>query len=183
MAAPLLLLACAAQAERADRLQPMVVESDGQQAATVDLARKITVVSGHVLITQGTLKVQADRVEVREVGAGRYTALATGQAGEPARYRQKRDRPDEVLEAQAERIEIDGQSERTRFSGAAQLRILRNGVVSDEASAAVIVYDQKTDTLVFEGGERSAARPEAGRARLVFTPRQEAASAPAGAGK
>ena len=32
-------------AERADRLQPMVVESDGRQAASVDLNRKITVLN------------------------------------------------------------------------------------------------------------------------------------------
>jgi lipopolysaccharide export system protein LptA len=175
----LLLGLCAAplcHAERADRLQPMVVESDGRQAASVDLNRKITVLNGNVSITQGTLRILAERVEIREEAPGRFMAQARGSSLQPTRFRQKRDRQDEVVEAESNRVEYDSAAERVRFIGDAKLRVLRNGKVSDEAHAAVIVYDQKADTLVFEGGSppagAAASTPANGRARLVFVPRQ-----------
>ena len=171
-----------AWAERADRSKPMVVESDGKQAATVDLARKISVLSGNVAITQGTLQVKADRVEVKEEANGRYLATATGSDGRPATFRQKRDKLDEHIEADAARIEYDGGAERVKFIGNARLRLLRGGVVSDEASAATIVYEQRTDTLTFDGGAPAGAGSAPGRARLVFVPRESAASEPASGG-
>ncbi len=178
-AASLALLTAPARAERADRLQPMVVESDGRQAASVDLSRKVTVLSGNVTITQGSLLIRAEKVEVREESPGRFVAQAKGTQTQPTRFHQRRDRPEEVIEAEADRVEYDSSAERVRFVGDAKLRILRAGVVSDEANAAVITYDQKADTLVFEGGAPTSTAPQGGRARLVFTPRAEAASEPA----
>lgn len=184
LAGVLALLAGMAQAEKADRSKPMVVESDGKQAASVDLARKLTIISGNVTISQGSLLIRADRVEVREPEPGQYTAVALGLAGQRATFRQKRDKVDEFIEAEADRIEYDGAAELVRCIGAAQLRILRTGEVSDEASAATIVYNQRNDTVVFDGGAPPAAGATPGKARLVFTPRPSAsaASQPAAAG-
>ena len=174
-----------AQAEKADRSLPMEVLSDGKQAATVDLARKVTVVTGHVTITQGTLLIKADRVEVREIEPGRFTASARGAGEQAASFRQKRDRVDEFVEGEAERIDYDGAAEKVHFVGDAHLRVLRAGVPTDEASASTIVYDQRADTIVFEGGSKATPGVAAGRARLVFVPRSDpaasAASAPAAA--
>lgn len=175
-------LATAALAERADRTRPMVIDSDGKQAATVDLNRKVSVLSGNVVITQGTLQVKADKVEIREEAPGRYQATARGTDGRPATFRQKRDRVDEYVEADAERIEYDGNAERVRFIGNAHLRILRGGTVGDEASAATIIYDQRSDTLTFEGGGPANPGGTPGRARLVFVPREAPASEPAAGG-
>lgn len=182
LAAALLLgagMAPAARAETADRSKPMVIESDDQQSATVDLKAKLTVISGNVVITQGTLQIKADRVEFRENPPGRYQANARGSAGKPATFRQKRDRVDEVVEAEAERVEYDGAAEKVRFIGHAKLRVVRPGGPPDEADAAVITYDQRSDTIVFEGSSAAASGPATGRARLVFIPRQaDAASEP-----
>lgn len=168
-----------AQAEKADRNKPLVVESDGKQAASVDLGKRTTTVVGNVVITQGSLQIRADRVEIREDQPGRFQAGARGSADKPASFRQKRDRLDEVIEAEAQRVDYDGAADRVRFSGNARLRILRAGVVSDEATAEAIVYDQPTDTLTFEGGGPATPGAANGRARLVFVPRPaEAASAP-----
>lgn len=182
LAAALLLgagMAPAARAEKADRSKPMVIESDDQQSATVDLKAKLTVISGNVVITQGTLQIKADRVEFRETPPGRYQANARGSASKPATFRQKRDRVDEVVEAEAERVEYDGAGEKVRFIGNAKLRVVRPGGPPDEADAAVITYDQRSDTIVFEGSSAAASGPSSGRARLVFIPRQaDAASEP-----
>jgi lipopolysaccharide export system protein LptA len=169
-----------ARAEKADRSKPMEVLSDGKQAATVDLARKITVITGHVSITQGTLVIRADRVEVREVEPGKFTAVAQGSGEQPATFRQRRDRVDEFVEGEADRIEYDGAGEKVNFIGDARLRVMRGGTPADEASAATIVYDQRLDTIVFEGGGKATPGVAAGKARLVFVPRPaEPASAAA----
>jgi len=171
-------LPVAARAEKADRSKPLVVESDGKQAAQVDLSKRVTTVSGNVVISQGTLQIKADRVEIREESPGKFQAGARGTADKPAVFRQKRDRLDEVIEAEAQRVDYDGSVDRVRFTGNAKMRILRAGVVSDEASAEAIVYDQPTDTLTFEGGSASPGA-SAGRARLVFVPRPAEAAASA----
>ena len=169
----------AAQAEKADRTKPMVVESDGKQSATVDLKTKTTVITGNVVIAQGTLLIKADRVEVREDVPGRYLANARGNPDKPATFRQKRDRVDEVVEAEAARVEYDGANEKVRFIGDAKLRVVRPAGPPDEANAAVITYDQRSDTIVFEGASPAASGAANGKARLVFIPRpSEAASEP-----
>ncbi|MBI5268641.1 MAG: lipopolysaccharide transport periplasmic protein LptA [Burkholderiales bacterium] len=176
-----LVLAAPAGAERADRSKPMEIVSDGQQSATVDLKSRVTVISGNVVITQGTLQIKADRVEVREDTPGRFHATAIGSSGRPATFRQKRDRVDEYVEAEAARVEYDGAAERVRFVGDAQLRVLRPSGPPDEASAAVITYEQRSDTITFEGGAPATPGAAPGRARLVFIPRaaEPAASEPA----
>ncbi|MBQ0960550.1 lipopolysaccharide transport periplasmic protein LptA [Ideonella sp. 4Y11] len=176
--AVLALLACVpVQAERADRTKPLVVESDGKKAASVDLSKRTTTVVGNVVITQGTLQIKADKVDVREDAPGRFSATALGSAAQPATFRQKRDRVDEVIEAQALRIEYDGGADRIRLVGEARMRILRAGQPADEATAAVIVYDQPGDTLTFEGGSPGSSAA-ASRPRLVFVPRAESTEAP-----
>ena len=55
-------------AEKADRTKPMVVESD--QGGTVDLQRQVLVYRGNVVITQGTMLLRADRIEMRETPDG-----------------------------------------------------------------------------------------------------------------
>lgn len=171
------LLGNPAWAEKADRTQPLVVESESKKAVSVDLAKKATVIEGNVAITQGSLQIKADRVEIKEDAQGHFQALATANAGRQASFRQKRDKVNEFMEGLAERIEYDGSAERVRLSGNARLRLIRPGFAPDEASAPVIVYDQKGDTLTFEGstGQPGVSKP----ATLVFVPRAAAASEPA----
>ena len=173
----LIALALPLAAEQADRNLPLEVTSDGKEAAKVDLARRVTTISGNVVATQGTLRVTAATVEVREDERGFYHALAQGG---PATFRQKRDRVNEWVAGQASRIEYDGAAERVRLVGNAKLRLERPGSAGDEATAPVIVYDQRSDTVVFEGGAGGTAS-EPQRARLVFTPRPRAAEPAASA--
>ena len=58
----------AAAAQRADRGKPMVVEAD--RPGTVDLQRQVVVFNGNVVITQGTMVLRAERVELRELPDG-----------------------------------------------------------------------------------------------------------------
>lgn len=166
-----------AQAERADRNKPMVVEAD--RDGTIDTQRGLTVFSGNALISQGTMLIRAERVEVRDPPGGTRTALALGAPGKPATFRQKREGVDEHVEAQAERIEYDGATDTLRFTGQAALRRLRGGSIVDETLGALIVWDNRSETLTVQGGAPSPANPS-GRVRATFGPAApKAASAPA----
>ncbi|MEN9420287.1 MAG: putative lipopolysaccharide transport protein LptA [Pseudomonadota bacterium] len=165
-----------ALAERADRQQPMVIEADRE--GTIDTQRGVTVFSGNALISQGTLLIRAERIEVRDPSGGPRTALALGAPGQLASFRQKRDGVDEHVQAQAERIEYDGGTETLRFIGQAALRRLRGGVVVDETLGARITWNSRTETLAVEGGAPSAANPS-GRVRAIFSPAPAASSPPA----
>lgn len=166
----------AAFAEKADRTKPMVVESD--QGGTIDLQRQVLVYKGNVVITQGTMLLRADRIEMRETPDGYRTASALGAPGKPATWRQKRDGIDETMEGSADRIDFDGRSDTLRFQGNGTVRRLRGAALADEITGAVIVWDNTNEVFRVEGGVASALNP-AGRVRAVLSPRVEAASAPA----
>lgn len=173
-AVPALLLLTAlvspAAAEKADRGQPIVVEAD--RPGTLDLQRQVVVFNGNVQIVQGTLIIRADRIEVREQAGGYRSAVATGVAGQQASYRQKRDGLNEVVEAAADRIEYDARAGTLRFSGAAAVRRLRDGIVADEITGAEIRWDDGAELFSVQGGGPATG----GRVRAVLTPRPEAAA-------
>lgn len=175
VAALLAGLALGAGAEKADRTRQIVIEADNP--GTLDLQRQVSVFNGNVSITQGTMVIRADRVELREMPDGYRAASAIGSAAKPASYRQKRDGVDETVEGSAERIEYDGRTDTLRFLGHGAVRRLRGGTVADEITGSLIVWDAAAEVFRVEGGPASAASP-GGRVRAVLTPR-EAASAPA----
>lgn len=172
----LVLAALPAWAERADRSKPMVVEAD--RPGTVDLQRQVVVFNGNVVITQGTMVLRADRVEMREMADGHRAASAIGSSGRPASWRQRRDGLDEVVEGTAERIEFDGRADTLRFVGQGAVRRLRAGVVADEITGATIVWDNLAEVFKVEGGSPTATNPS-GRVRVVLSPRAASAAASA----
>ncbi|MGC4078691.1 MAG: lipopolysaccharide transport periplasmic protein LptA [Rubrivivax sp.] len=178
----LALLCAAAVAERADRERQMVVEAD--RPGSVDLQRQVVEFNGNVVITQGTMIIRADRVELRETSDGYRAATALGTPGHQASYRQKRDGVDEIVEGQADRIEYDGRADTLRFIGNGAVRRLRGSIVSDEITGSQIVWDNTAETFNVAGGQTTSANPS-GRVRAVLSPRADgsasAASAPASA--
>jgi lipopolysaccharide export system protein LptA len=176
-----LCAAGAAQAEKADRGKPLIIEAD--RPGTLDLQRQVMVFSGNVNISQGTMVIRADRVELREAADGYRSATAIGSAGQPASFRQKRDGVDETVEGVADRIEYDSRAETLRFVGNGAVRRLRGTVTADEITGAVIVWDAASEVFSVAGGAASPANPS-GRVRAVLSPRADtasAASAPAAA--
>lgn len=164
-----------ARAEKADRERQMVIEAD--RPGIVDLQRQVVVFNGNVSISQGTLVIRADSVELRETADGYRTATAIGSSSRPASYRQKRDGVDEVVVGEADRIEFDGRRQTLRFIGSGAVRRLRGGVVADEITGALITWDANAEVFSVQGGDATPANPS-GRVRAVLSPRAEA-SAPA----
>jgi len=168
----------AARAEKADRSKPMVIEAD--RGGSVDLQRQVVTYSGNVVITQGTMILRAERIELRELPGGYRAASAIGAPGKPATWRQRRDGVDETVEGTAERIEFDGRADTLRFIGNGAVRRLRGATVADEINAATILWDNAAEVFRVEGGTVTAANPT-GRVRAVLSPRAEPAEGAASA--
>ena len=169
-AVALVLVVAPAYAEKADRSKPMVVEAD--RPGTVDLQRQVVVFNGNVSISQGTMVMRAERVEMREMPDGYRAATALGSPGKPATWRQRRDGVDEVVEGSADRIEFDGRTDTMRFLGNGAVRRLRAGTVADEITGGSIVWDNTAEVFRVEGGATSATNPS-GRVRVILSPRAE----------
>ncbi len=168
-----------AAAEKADRTKPVVVEAD--QSGSIDLQRQVLVYTGNVVVVQGTMQLRAERIEMRQTPDGHRLAVAIGQAGKPATWRQKRDGFDETIEGSADRIEFDGKADTLRLLGKSLVRRLRGAVVADEISGNNILWDNSTEQFRVEGGPSTPSNP-GGRVRAVLSPRAEAPVAGSGAG-
>jgi len=158
------LLACLfslpAWAEKADRNKPINVEAD---TVTLDDIKKIGIYQGNVVLTEGTLMLRADRVEVTQDENGLKNAVATGN---PVSFRQKRDGVDEYVEAYAPRVEFDNTKGQLELSGGARLR---KG--DDEIRGNLITYNTQTEFYKVVG-EQNAQTP-AGRVHMIIRPQNQ----------
>lgn len=164
----LVALTGTAQAERADRNQPMNAEAD---ALRYDDARQVSVFTGNVVITKGSIVIRGQQVEVRQDPQGNQFGTVQGSAAARAFFRQKREGVDEHIEGEAQRIDYDGEADTVRFSGQAVLRRYKGSVLNDETSGSLIVYDNRSEVFTVDGGaaNRSTANPS-GRVRAMLTP-------------
>jgi lipopolysaccharide export system protein LptA len=168
-------LATPVHAERSDRLQRIVIEANN--SGQLDLQKQVVTYTGNVVITQGTMAIRADRVEVRQLPSGYYTAVAFGAPNKPATFRQKRDGVDEYIEGEAQRLEYDGKTDTVKFVNRAQLRRLRGATVADEVSGNLITYDATTEKMnITGGGAPTAANPNS-RVQAVLTPNDNSEAA------
>jgi lipopolysaccharide export system protein LptA len=155
------LLASPALAEKADRDKPVNLEAD---SVTLDDVRKISVYEGNVILSQGTLMLRADRVQVTQTAAGLDKVVATGR---PVSFRQKIDGREEYIEGVSDRIEYDSVNSQLELIGQARLR--RNG---DELRGARISYNANTEFYKVVG--QPDAQTPAGRVRAVIRPKPRA---------
>jgi len=152
------LLAAPAHAEKADRDKPVNLEAD---TVTLDDIRKVSVYQGNVILSQGTLMLRADRVQVTQTEGGLDKVVATGR---PVAFRQKVDGRDEFIEGFANRIEYDSAKSQLELIGQAQLR---RG--SDELRGAQISYNANTEFYKVIG--QPDAKTPSGRVRAVIRPK------------
>src|SRR6266511_799769 len=141
----------AAHAEKADRDKPIQLEAD---RVTVDDAKQISVVTGNVVLTQGSMVIRGERVEVRQDRDGFRHGTTWGNL---AYIRQKREGMDEFVEAWAERIEYDSRADKVQMFNRA---ILKRG--DDEVRGTYISYDVTTEFFQVTGGTKPAAGATSG---------------------
>ena len=152
-----------AHAERADRDKPVNIESDRMNA---DDAQKTAVFEGRVVLTQGTLRIRADRLTVRQDSEGFQSAVAVGRL---ATFRHKREGLDEYIDGEAQRIEYDGRADRVQlFNGA---RVRRDS--GDDVRGSTISYDSKTEQFSFQSAKDASPQSRDGRVRAVIMPKKK----------
>jgi len=173
-------LCCATpvRAEKADREKPIDFQGDtgGGNADT-----KTGELTGHVVITQGTMTIQADRVTFKQNADNSLSATAYGN---PVRFREKRDGADDYYEGYAQRIVYDGEK---RFIELFDNALLKK--TGDEIRSNYISYSAATEKFTAEG--RPDVRPTAPgdsplgpRVRGTFQPKSDEKSGnPAAKGK
>ncbi len=162
-------------AEKADRDRPMNIEAD---ALRYDDALQQSVFTGAVVLTKGTIVMRGDKMEVRQDPLGYQYGAITASLGKKAFFRQKREGVDEFMEGEAQSIEYDGRADTVKLIAGAQLRRYRGAVVSDEFSAAVIVYNNTTGVFTLDGSPGSA-RSKGGKVHAMLTPKSVTPPAPA----
>ncbi|KAF1063198.1 lipopolysaccharide transport periplasmic protein LptA [Burkholderia gladioli] len=161
-----------AHAEKADQNKPINVEADN---LTYDDLKQVTVATGNVVITKGTILIKGDRVEVRQDPQGYQYATATMAPGSKkhASFRQKREGLDEYIDGDAERIDYDGKQDLTTLTRNATVRRLQGlTTVSDTVHGSVITYDGQRDFYTAKGGNDVAAPGNpTGRVRAMLSPK------------
>ena len=130
----LLLSVQMALAEQADRTKPVNIEAD---SADMDDLHKVGLYQGGVVLTQGTLMLRADKLEVHQDNDGFSTAVAYGN---PVYFRQKQDNVDQYVEAYANRIDLDNKLNTVLLTGNARLK---KG--ADELHANTMLYNTVTE--------------------------------------
>jgi lipopolysaccharide export system protein LptA len=157
-----------AHAEQADKGKPISFTSDGGE---VNYEKKTGVLTGNVVITQGTLTIRADKINFRQNADNSLSATAFGN---PISFRQKRDDAEGYYEGWAQRAEYDGAKEQLELFDNA---ILRRG--TDEIRSNYISYNSKTELFKAEGRPATTPIPgEAGRSdrvRGTFQPKENPA--------
>ncbi|MCF8167813.1 MAG: lipopolysaccharide transport periplasmic protein LptA [Rhodoferax sp.] len=168
-----LLAACmgAALAETADRDKPMHIEAD---ALRYDDIKRVSVFTGRVVLTKGSILIRGDVVEVRRDAQGYQYGWVTGSGSAPAFFRQKREGVDETIEGEGEAIEYDGRADVVKFSKGAQLRRLRGASLADEIVGALIVYDNLNGRFSVDGSQGGLSSVgKSGRVRAMLTPKPD----------
>ena len=157
-------LPLSAYAEKSDREKAVNVESD---RVTVDDVKQISVFDGNVVLTQGTMVIRGERMEVRQDKEGFKQGTVWGNL---AYFRQKREGASELIEGWGERIEYDSRADKVQlFTRAA----MKKG--DDDVAGDYISYDANTEFFQVIGGGAKAAtsnNPE-GRVRTVLQPKEK----------
>lgn len=149
-------------AEKADRQKPINITSD---RGSEDHAKQEAVFEGNVVLTQGTLRVDANRIVIRRDKEGFDYASAFGN---PAKFRQKRDESDEYVEGVGQRIEYNGKNDIVQLFDKARLNRGK-----DELSSNFIQYNSRTETYQASNpGQKSSSEPGE-RVKAIIQPKSQ----------
>ena len=169
-----------ARAEKADRAQPTVIVADHQ---TVDDLKQISVFTGHVILTKGTIRITGERLEYREDPEGYQYAVVTAAPEALATFHERRDPThpgiEETIEGVAERIEYDNRADTVRLFTRAVVKRFENGLSRDEFSGDRIFYDARNSHYDLTG----PGQDPGGRVVAHIAPRIHEAPASADAPK
>jgi len=164
-----LALAAPALAERADRDKEANVTADH---STLDDLHQVQVLTGHVVMIKGTMRLGGERMEHRQDDEGYQYYVVTAAPNELASFHERRDEVragiESTLDGYAERIEYDDRNERVTLFQRALVKRFENGEQRDELSGTRIVYDARKATYDVDGRNPDGS---GNRVHMIIAPR------------
>ena len=163
----LLLLSTPSLAEKSDRDKPIEIESD---TMTMDDTKNVSIYTGDVILTQGTLIIKADELIVREDNQGFQHSTSTGN---PTSFKQKREGVEEYIEGIGQRIEYDGHMDK--------VHIYRDAIVkrgNDTVMGDYIIYDANAEVAQAmssksNNGEANDTSKKKIRTKAIINPKKD----------
>lgn len=146
----------------ADRQQPVKVSADKLEA---NRSQNLSVYSGNVVITQGSLQIRAERVEVHGSAKGEINKVVA--TGKPAHFQQQMSQDTSPVKAQAMRIEFQVGNDALQLTGDAFVD--RDG---NTLSAEHIDYDLNSEQMQAQG------QSDKTRVEMIWKPEAKPAPAP-----
>jgi len=163
LALSLAAYSAAAGAERSDREKEIVVGAD---RLTADDANRTSTFEGNVIITQGTMRMTAAKVTVKEDAQRHKFYVASGA---PVTFRQKRDKVDEFVEGFAERAEFDDRNDVLKLYSRARVKSNQNEITGD-----FISYDMRREVAEVSGAPPGKAPAPDARVKVIILPPKKA---------
>jgi lipopolysaccharide export system protein LptA len=154
-------------AEKADAYQPTVIHFG---AMDVDDVGQVTVLTGGVKLSRGSLSMSAERALVKQAPDGYQHVTLFGE-GRKAAFRQKRDGQGELwMDGEAQRIEYDQRAELVTLLGEAVARRSEGSKRSDEVLGEFIAYDSRRESYRVRNTASGEDKPGAGFGTMVMQP-------------
>lgn len=174
IAIAVLLVPCVARGEKADRLQTLRMSAK-QGSAEGSKEINLKKLDGDVLITQGTMRITADRAIVKE-SVGSVFAELFGNNTSQITFRQKREGENDFVEASADRAEYDDKTGAIRLFS--KVRFKSGGDVVD---SEYMQYNTNTEKMELRNqvpGAKPKPGTEEGRVVFEVQPRSQPESPP-----
>lgn len=168
------LAAATASAEKADAAKEAVIVYDSLETNEVT---QITILTGNVVVTKGTLILKSERATIKETPEGDMFVTLTAGAGKAATFRQKRDGgPDLWIEGQAQRIEYDERNDMMKLFSNARIRQLEGSKPTNEIESEFISYDSRKEVFLARNDASGTNKPGQGRGTMIIAPRKPRAA-------
>ena len=134
LASALLAASLSAQAKTGDTDQPIHIESDQQ---SLDMQGNVVTFTGNVVVTQGTIKINADKVVVTRPGGNPATLYQMQDNGKPVKGR-------------ASKMHYELQNDFVVLTGNAHLEQVDSNIQGDKIT--YLVKEQKMQAFSNKGG-------------------------------
>jgi lipopolysaccharide export system protein LptA len=151
-------------AERADREKEIVLQAD---KGVADDANRTSTFEGNVVITQGTMRITAAKVTLKEKDNFKYYVAS----GAPVTFRQKRDKADEWIEGFADRAEFDDRNDVLKLFSRAKVKSTQN-----EITGEFISYDMRRELAEVMGAPPGQQAPADKRVKVIIVPQKAPAA-------
>lgn len=160
-----------AHAEKADSQKETIITAESSQ---IDNKKNVSILTGDVVLTKGTLVVKGNRAIVTDLGEHKYSVQLFSSSGKQASFRQKRDGGENLwIEGEADRIEYNDTSQEVKFISKAKVRNLDGKKVTEEQEGEFLSYDSLNEVFFATNNSSGKTVPGAGRVKVTLQPKPE----------